>query len=165
MKTIFQTCESSMTTGIIINTLSCKTVVVLDAYSGVGTIGLIAARNAKKVISVEINKDAHRNAIENAKRNNISNIEFYCDDAGKFIANYDKQLDIVIMDPPRKGSDEVFLQTLIDRKISNIIYVSCDPETLARDIEYLSPYFLFTTRVWLPADSRMPACSLFSSLP
>lgn len=118
-----------------------KSQVVLDAYSGVGTIGLIASKNAKQVISVEINKFAHRNAIENAKRNNITNIEFYCDDAGKFIANYDKQLDIVIMDPPRKGSDEVFLQTLIDRKISNIIYVSCDPETLARDIDYLSKHY------------------------
>ncbi|MCQ2776405.1 MAG: 23S rRNA (uracil(1939)-C(5))-methyltransferase RlmD [Bacilli bacterium] len=118
-----------------------KKEVVLDAYSGVGTIGLIASKNAKQVISVEINKFAHRNAIENAKRNNITNIEFYCDDAGKFINNYDKQLDIVIMDPPRKGSDEKFLSTLINKKIKQIIYVSCHPETLARDIEYLSPYY------------------------
>ena len=83
--------------------------VILDAYSGVGTIGLIAARNAKKVISVEINKDASRNAIENAKRNGVENIEFYCDDAGRFINNMEGELDIVIMDPPRKGSDEKFL--------------------------------------------------------
>ena len=118
-----------------------KTQVVLDAYSGVGTIGLIASKNAKQVISVEINKFAHRNAIENAKRNNVSNIEFYCDDAGEFIKNYDKQLDVVIMDPPRKGSDEKFLSTLINRKIEQIIYVSCDPETLARDLLYLSDYY------------------------
>ena len=64
-----------------------KKEVVLDAYSGVGTIGLIASKNAKKVISVEIVKDAHKNAIENAKRNNVNNIEFYCDDASKFISN------------------------------------------------------------------------------
>ena len=115
-----------------------KNQVVLDAYSGVGTIGLIASKNAKKVISVEINKFAHRNAIENAKRNNVNNIEFYCDDAGEFIINYDKELDIVIMDPPRKGSDEKFLDSLIERKIKQIIYVSCDPETLARDLLYLS---------------------------
>ena len=112
--------------------------VVLDAYAGVGTIGLIAARNAKQVISVEINKDASRNAKENAKRNNVNNIEFYCDDASKFIANLDTPLDIVIMDPPRKGSDEVFLSTLINNKVKQIIYVSCNPETLARDLKYLS---------------------------
>ena len=77
-----------------------KEEVVLDAYSGVGTIGLIAARNAKRVISVEINKFAHKNAIENAKRNNIDNIEFACDDAGKFISKYIGDIDVLIMDPP-----------------------------------------------------------------
>ena len=115
--------------------------VVLDAYAGVGTIGLIAARNASRVISVEINKDAHRNAIENAKRNNINNIEFYCDDAGNFINKFDGELDIVIMDPPRKGSDEKFLSTLLNKKPKQIIYVSCDPETLARDLKYLSSLY------------------------
>ena len=114
-----------------------KNQVVLDAYSGVGTIGLIASKNAKKVISVEIVKDAHKNAIENAKRNNIGNIEFHCGDAGEFINSYDGDLDIVIMDPPRKGSDEEFLSTLIRKRVPQIIYISCDPETLARDLEYL----------------------------
>ena len=118
-----------------------KEQVVLDAYSGVGTIGLIASKNAKRVISVEIVKDAHKNAIENAKRNNISNIEFHCGDAGEFINSYDGDLDIVIMDPPRKGSDEKFLSTLINKKVPQIIYISCDPETLARDLEYLKPYY------------------------
>lgn len=112
--------------------------IVLDAYSGVGTIGLIAARNASKVISVELNKDAHKNAIGNAKRNNVNNIEFYCDDASEFINNYNDKLDIVIMDPPRKGSDEKFLSTLINRNIPQVIYISCDPETLARDLRFLS---------------------------
>ena len=118
-----------------------KEQVVLDAYSGVGTIGLIASKNAKKVISVEIVKDAHKNAIENAKRNNISNIEFHCGDAGEFINSYDGDLDIVIMDPPRKGSDAKFLSTLINKKVPQIIYISCDPETLARDLEYLKQYY------------------------
>ena len=118
-----------------------KEQVVLDAYSGVGTIGLIASKNAKKVISVEIVKDAHRNAIENAKRNNINNVEFHCGDAGEFINSYDGDLDIVIMDPPRKGSDEKFLSTLINKKVPQIIYVSCDPETLARDLKYLSSHY------------------------
>ena len=118
--------------------------IVLDAYSGVGTIGLIASKNAKKVISVEIVKDAYLNAIENAKRNNIQNIEFHNKDAGEFIAGYDGKIDIVIMDPPRKGSDEKFLSTLINQKIKQIIYISCDPETLARDLEYLSNAYSIT---------------------
>ena len=118
-----------------------KEEVVLDAYSGVGTIGLIAARNAKRVISVEINKFAHKNAIENAKRNNIDNIEFACDDAGKFISNYDEDIDVLIMDPPRSGSDETFLSTVINKQIKKVIYISCNPETLARDIAYLSKYY------------------------
>ena len=121
-----------------------KNQVVLDAYSGVGTIGLIASRNAEKVISVEIVKDAHKNAIENAKRNNVNNIEFHCGDAGEFISSYDGDLDIVIMDPPRKGSDEKFLSTLINKRVKQIIYVSCDPETMARDILYLSDYYNLT---------------------
>ena len=118
--------------------------VVLDAYSGVGTIGLIAAKNASKVISVELNKDASRNAKENAKRNGVSNVEFYCDDAGNFINNYPHEIDIVIMDPPRKGSDEKFLSTLLSKKPKQIIYVSCDPETLARDLKFLSPLYEIT---------------------
>lgn len=118
--------------------------VVLDAYAGVGTIGLIAARNASKVISVEINKEASRNAKENAKRNNVNNIEFYCDDASAFIEKYKGNLDIVIMDPPRKGSDERFLSVLLNKKPKQIIYVSCDPETLARDLKYLSNLYEVT---------------------
>ena len=118
-----------------------KKEIVLDAYSGVGTIGLIASKNAKKVYSVEINKSAHYNAIENAKQNNVTNIEFVCADAGEYIASFDGKLDIVIMDPPRKGSDEKFLSTLINKNIKKISYISCCPETLARDIEYLSPFY------------------------
>ena len=121
-----------------------KKEVVLDAYSGVGTIGLIAARNAKRVISVEINKSAHKNAIENAKRNNVDNIEFVCDDAGKFITNYDEDIDVLIMDPPRSGSDETFLSTIINKGIKKIVYISCNPETLARDIAYLNKFYQVT---------------------
>ena len=121
-----------------------KKEVVLDAYSGVGTIGLIAAKNAKKVISVEINKSAHKNAIENAKRNNVDNIEFACDDAGEYISKSDEDIDVLIMDPPRSGSDETFLSTVINKRIKKIIYISCNPETLARDIAYLSSLYKVT---------------------
>ena len=124
--------------------------IVLDAYSGVGTIGLIAARNAKKVISVEINRSAHKNAVENAKRNGINNIQFICDDAGKFITKYIGDIDTLIMDPPRSGSDETFLKTVMDKRIKKVIYVSCNPETLARDIEYLSP--LYEVKYVQPVD-------------
>ena len=127
-----------------------KKEIVLDAYSGVGTIGLIAARNAKKVISVEINKFAHKNAIENAKRNNVSNIEFICDDAGKFISNYEGDIDVLIMDPPRSGSDETFLSTVMNKRIKKVIYVSCNPETLARDNAYLSK--LYEVKYVQPVD-------------
>ena len=129
---------------------SSKEEIVLDAYSGVGTIGLIAARNAKKVISVEINKSAHKNAIENAKRNNVDNIQFVCDDAGKFISKYAGDIDVLIMDPPRSGSDETFLSTVMNKQIKKIIYVSCNPETLARDIEYLSK--LYEVKYVQPVD-------------
>ena len=115
--------------------------IVLDAYAGVGTIGLIASSKAKHVYSVELNKFASRNAVENAKRNNVTNITFECDDAGKYISSFEGDLDVVIMDPPRKGSDEVFLDTLINKKVPEVIYVSCDPETLARDISYLSKFY------------------------
>ena len=121
-----------------------KKEVVLDAYSGVGTIGLIAAKNAKKVISVEINKSAHKNAIENAKRNNINNIEFVCADASEYISKSDEDFDVLIMDPPRSGSDETFLSVVMNKRIKKIIYISCNPETLARDISYLSSLYKVT---------------------
>jgi len=118
-----------------------KDQVILDAYSGVGTIGLIASKKAKKVISVELNKDAHKNAIKNAKRNGVDNIEFYCDDAGSFIQNLDANLDVVIMDPPRKGSDKRFLSILLEKAPKQIIYISCDPETLARDLDFIKDMY------------------------
>ena len=121
-----------------------KKEVVLDAYSGVGTIGLIAAKNAKKVYSVEINKSAHKNAIENAKRNHVENIEFVCADAGEYISKSETDIDVLIMDPPRSGSDETFLSTVMNKRIKKIIYISCNPETLARDIAYLSSLYEVT---------------------
>ena len=127
-----------------------KKEVALDAYSGVGTIGLIAAKNAKKVISVEINKSAHKNAIENAKRNNVNNIEFICADAGEYISKSDEGIDVLIMDPPRSGSDETFLSTVMNKRIKKIVYISCNPETLARDIAYLSS--LYEVKYVQPVD-------------
>lgn len=113
---------------------------VLDAYCGIGTIGLIAADKAEQVIGVELNKDAVKDAVTNAKRNNILNVEFYQKDAGEFMIQLEeqgKQIDIVFMDPPRSGSDEVFLKSLVRLGAKKVVYVSCNPETLATDLGYL----------------------------
>lgn len=113
---------------------------ILDAYCGIGTIGIMAADRAKQVIGVELNKDAVKDAIINAKQNKISNIQFYQKDAGEFmvqLAEQGQKIDTVFMDPPRAGSDEVFLDSLAALKPEKIVYVSCNPETLARDLQYL----------------------------
>lgn len=113
---------------------------VLDAYCGIGTIGLIASKKAKEVISVELNPDAVRDAIANAKRNGISNVRFYRADAGEFMtgmARDGESVDVVFMDPPRAGSDEAFLSSVVTLGPERIVYISCNPETLARDLRYL----------------------------
>ena len=113
---------------------------VLDAYCGTGTIGMIAAKKAGKVIGVELNRDAVKDAVINAKRNQVSNIQFYQKDAGEFmvqLADRKEKIDVVFMDPPRSGSDEKFLSSLIKLAPEKVVYVSCNPETLARDLKYL----------------------------
>ena len=114
---------------------------VIDAYCGTGTIGLIAASQAKEVIGVELNRDAVKDAIINAKRNNIQNEQFYNADAGKFmveLSEQNKKVDVVFMDPPRAGSDEAFLSSVVKLAPKKVVYVSCNPETLARDLKYLT---------------------------
>ena len=115
--------------------------VVFDAYSGIGTIGLIASKHCKEVLSVELVKEAVMDGIKNAKRNGIENFQMYCDDASSFMVNMAKQnekVDVLFMDPPRKGSDERFLDALLKLKPARVVYVSCDPSTLARDVAYIS---------------------------
>ena len=117
---------------------------VLDAYCGIGTIGLIASKYAKHVIGVEIVKDAIIDAKKNARLNKIENVDFICDDASKAFARLlDEKHNIttVMVDPPRKGLDEKFVQTLLELKPKKIVYISCEPETLARDIALLSDYY------------------------
>lgn len=113
---------------------------VIDAYCGIGTIGLVAARKAGKVIGVELNKDAVRDARINAKENAIKNARFYQGDAGDFMvsmADAGEKADVVFMDPPRAGSTQEFLSSAVKLQPSRIVYVSCNPETLARDLKYL----------------------------
>lgn len=114
--------------------------VLLDAYCGVGTIGIIASQNAKKVIGVELVKDAVDNAIYNAKLNNIKNISFFCQDATQFMINMARrkeQLDVLMMDPPRSGSTKEFLDAVIKLSPKRIVYVSCNPYTQVDDLKLL----------------------------
>lgn len=116
---------------------------VIDAYCGIGTIGLVAAKRAKNVIGVELNPDAVRDARINAKENKITNARFYQGDAGEFMENMaenGEHADVVFMDPPRTGSDKKFMFSVIKLNPSRIVYISCGPETLARDLEYLTKH-------------------------
>lgn len=113
---------------------------VLDAYCGIGTIGLIASRKAGSVIGVELNKDAVKDAVNNAKINGITNAKFYCNDAGKFLvdmAERGDKVDLVIMDPPRSGSTEEFMESVARMGVKKVVYVSCNPETLGRDLRVM----------------------------
>lgn len=115
--------------------------VLVDAYCGTGTIGIIAADKAGKVIGVELNGHAVRDARNNARMNQISNIEFYQNDAGKFLVEMAEQkaeVDVVMMDPPRSGSTEAFLDAVATIKPGRVVYVSCNPDTLVRDLKYLT---------------------------
>lgn len=114
---------------------------ILDAYCGIGTIGLIASDYVNKVIGVELNKDAIRDAVMNAKLNEIKNAEFYNNDAGEFLnqmVTHNQTVDVVFMDPPRAGSDERFINAVCSMAPKKILYISCNPETLARDLGLLS---------------------------
>lgn len=113
---------------------------IIDAYCGTGTIGLLASSKVKQVIGVEINKDAVKDAKENAKLNGVENIKFIAADVGKFmtgLALENKKVDAVIMDPARAGADIPFLSSLVKLSPEKVIYISCNPETLARDLHYL----------------------------
>ena len=113
---------------------------VFDAYCGIGTISLIASKKCKSVLGVEIVNDAIKDANKNAKINGITNAKFICGDAGETLeklANEDTHFDCVFVDPPRKGLDEKFIKSLLRVSPKKIVYVSCDPETLARDINIL----------------------------
>ena len=129
---------------------------ILDAYCGIGTIGMCAASRCDgEVVGVELNRDAVRDAIFNAKCNNMKNIRFFCDDAGKFMvdtANAGEKFDVVFMDPPRAGSSEEFLDSLITLSPKRVVYVSCNPETMARDLEYLTKNSNYKVKKLTPVD-------------
>ena len=112
---------------------------VIDAYAGVGTIGMLCADFAREVLSVELNKDAVADAKKNAKLNDLHNITFVCADATEFLTGFAREkekADVVIMDPPRAGSTVQFMKSVCTLAPERIVYVSCNPETLARDLHW-----------------------------
>ena len=118
-----------------------KTDRVIDAYAGVGTIGMLCSDGAREVLSVELNADAVRDAKKNSKLNGIQNMRFVCADATEFItemAQSGETADIVIMDPPRAGSTVQFMKSVFALGPKKVVYVSCNPETLARDLDYFT---------------------------
>ncbi|BCJ87099.1 23S rRNA (uracil(1939)-C(5))-methyltransferase RlmD [Effusibacillus dendaii] len=114
---------------------------VIDAYCGIGTISLFLAQKAKRVVGVEVVADAIEDAKKNAALNGIENVEFLVGQAEKVIpelyAKRGLRADVVVVDPPRKGCDEALLQTIVDMQPKRVVYVSCNPSTLARDLRYL----------------------------
>lgn len=117
-----------------------KTDNVIDAYCGIGTIGISIAKNVNHVYGVEIVEEAVKNAKANASKNKIENIEFVCEKAEVQIVKWAKQglkIDVVVVDPPRKGLDIVLIDTIAKMEINKIIYISCDVSTLARDLKHL----------------------------
>ena len=116
--------------------------VIIDAYSGIGTITLTMAKYAKKVYGIEVVSEAVLNANQNKANNKIENVEFIlgkCEEEIKALVNKEK-IDAIMMDPPRKGSDQKFLDTIIEAKIPKIVYISCGPAALARDLKYLTEH-------------------------
>ena len=132
---------------------------VIDAYCGIGTIGLIAAKKAGKVIGVELNKDAVKDARINAKENKITNAAFYQGDAGRFMvemAAKGEKADVVFMDRRELESDERFLSSIVKLSPKKVIYISCNPETLARDLKYLTKHHYKVEKIQ-PVD-MFPFC-------
>ena len=142
-----------------------KNDLVLDLYCGVGTITLAMAKAAGKVIGVEVVEQAVQDAWENAKRNRIENAEFFCGDAGKAALELEAKgirPDVVVVDPPRKGLNADTIQALHKMSPRRIVYVSCDPATLARDVALLKERG-YTLKNAMAAD-LFPRCAHVESI-
>lgn len=115
--------------------------IVYDIYCGIGTISLFLAKHAKKVYGIEVVDEAIRDAKLNAERNNIHNTEFYTGKAEEVVPRLYKEgktANVVVVDPPRKGCDQLVLETIVKMNPERVVYVSCNPSTLARDLAFLS---------------------------
>ncbi len=146
----------------LLGDISDKT--VFDLYCGIGSISLFLARRAKKVIGVEIVPQAVRDAKENAKKNGFINAEFYAGDAfavTKELLKKGEKADIAVIDPPRKGCDPRLLETLFSMQPKKILYISCNPATLARDAKALAEKGYHTEDVY-PFDLFPNTCHVES---
>ena len=123
----------------------CETIV--EAYCGIGAISLYLSDKAEHIIGIEIIDKAIKDARDNAKLNNIKNVSFICDDAPKAIRKLTKEqnIDVLVVDPPRSGLDDELLVTILKSKIRKIIYVSCNPATLAKNLDVLSDKYEIET--------------------
>jgi len=120
-----------------------KSDILLDMYCGTGTIGLSMAHAVKEVIGIEISQRAVRDARKTAQRSNIENVRFICADAAEavgMLAHENTRPDIIIIDPPRAGTDKAVLTNIGNMAPAKIVYISCNPATLARDVAYLAEY-------------------------
>ena len=139
---------------------------LLDLYCGTGTIGLILAAKAREVIGVEVVPEAVADARENALRNNVANARYLCADAGQAAAQLAQEgvrPDVVVVDPPRKGLSGEVIDILLHMPVKKIVYVSCDPATLARDVKALSnAYTLTRTEAvdMFPRTHHVETCAL-----
>ncbi|MDD7328066.1 MAG: 23S rRNA (uracil(1939)-C(5))-methyltransferase RlmD, partial [Lachnospiraceae bacterium] len=128
---------------------------VYDLYSGIGTISLFLARKAGHVTGVEVVPDAVKDAVRNARLNGFSNTNFYTgrteDVLPKLVAQ-GRPADVIVLDPPRKGAEKSVLETIISVAPSKIVYVSCDPATLARDLSVLCESGLYELEKYTPVD-------------
>jgi 23S rRNA (uracil1939-C5)-methyltransferase len=121
-----------------------KNKVIVDAFSGIGSIALYLNQNYKKMYGIESNKNAVKDSINNMKLNELKNCEFINDDVTEEIPkliNKDEKPDIIIFDPPRSGLNEKIIESIIANKIKDVIYVSCNPTTLARDLKSLKEFY------------------------
>ncbi len=144
---------------------------VIDAYCGTGTIGIIASARAGRVIGVELNADAVRDAAANAKRNHVENIQFYQNDASAFMvgmAQQGERADVIFLDPPRSGSTEEFIRAAAALKPSRVMYISCNPETLARDLKVFRQFGYRADGAWpydlFPQTEHVETVCLLSKL-
>ena len=118
-----------------------STDIVMDTYSGVGTISLLAAKKAKHVIAIEANPNAHKDAVTNKKMNQISSITFIQSPVEDYILNYQEKIDCLIMDPTRDGATKAFLDAILRLKPKRIVYISCEPTTQVRDVKSLLTHY------------------------
>lgn len=144
---------------------------VFDIYCGIGTISLFLARNAKKVVGIEIVEQAIIDAKKNAKLNGMKNTEFFAGKAEEVVPNLyseGKTADVVVVDPPRKGCDEKVLDTIVKMNPKRLVYVSCNPSTLARDVKYLREFGFVVEKVQpvdlFPHTTHVETVALLSKL-